>query len=179
LGAPESESPMTESTTVRFTLAQKVRGLLVAGVVAWLLSLAAMYASAHLFDFIERAVSGPPANISDLDNAVGWTLMGAVYLGLPAAFVVVLAFGFPVMSYAEKTGATSFHDAAVAGLICGAIVGAAVALLAVLTQRPDQGGALLEPLEWIKLAVDATATLATGAITGISARLASGRPKLG
>lgn len=169
---------MTEAATVRFTLAQKVRGLLVAGVVAWLVSLAAMYASAHIFDFIERETSGPMASFLQRDNAVGWTLMGAVYLGLPVAFVTVLAFGFPLMSHAEKTGATSFSNAAMAGLICGAIIGAVMALLAVLIQRPDQAAPTRQLLEWIKLAVDAAVTPLIGMLTGISARLATGRPKL-
>jgi hypothetical protein len=168
---------MTDPATVRFTLIQKVRALLVAGVVAWLLSLAAMYGSAHLFDFIQRDLAGPPPAIPELDNAIGWTLLGAVYLGLPAAFIVVLAFGFPVMRHAEKTGATTFRDAAVAGLICGAIVGAAIALGLVLVQRPDESGALMKPLEWAKIVADFLATLVTGLLTGISARLAAGRPK--
>lgn len=168
---------MTDPSTVRFTLDQKVRGLLVAGVVAWLLSLAAMYGSANLFDLAERNFAGPPS-FAGLDNATGWTLTGAVSLGLPAAYVVVLVFGFPLMRHAEKTGATGLGDAAFAGLVCGAIIGVTVALIAVLTQRPDPDGALLKPLESIKLAADAFVTLAIGVVTGVSARLAAGRPKL-
>lgn len=169
---------MADPATIRFTPAQKVRGLLAAGVVAWVLSLAAMYGSAYLFELAERNFSVAPASLADLDDAAGWTLMGAVYLGLPAAFVVVLVLGFPLMRHAEKTGGTSFHDAAIAGLVCGAVIGAAVALLAVLTQRADGTGALMKPLEWTKLAADVLATLAIGLITGITARLAAGRPKL-
>lgn len=172
---------MTESSgnsaIVRFTPIQKVRGLLVASAVAWLLSLAAMYGSAQLFALAEKTALGPEPRIGDLDNAIGWTLMGAVYLGLPAAIVVVLVFGFPVMSHAEKTGATTFRDAAISGLVAGAIIGAAVALGVVLMQRPDANGALLKPIEWAKLGVDFLATMATGLLTGVSARLASGRPK--
>ena len=162
---------MTEAASVRFTTIQKVRGLLVAGVVAWLLSLAAMYASAHLFDTVQRDLAGGRPSVAGLDDAIGWTLMGAVYLGLPAAFVVVLAFGFPLMRHAEKAGAFSFRDASIAGLIAGAIIGAAVAIGLVAMQRPDNA------VEWIKLAADFLATLLTGAITGLSARLAAGRPK--
>lgn len=172
---------MTESSgnvaIVRFTAIQKVRGLLVASVVAWLLSLAAMYGSAQLFAFAESMILGGQPRMADLDNAIGWTLMGAVYLGLPAAIVVVLVFGFPVMNHAEKTGATTFRAAAISGLVAGAIIGAAVALGVVMMQRPDASGALLNPLEWAKLGVDFLATMATGLFTGLSARLASGRPK--
>jgi len=171
-----TESP-GDTAVVRFTPIQKVRGLLVASVVAWLLSLAAMYGSAQLFALAEKAVLGSEPGIGDLDNAIGWTLMGAVYLGLPAAIVVVLVFGFPVMNHAEKTGSTTFRDAAISGLIAGAIIGAAVALGVVLMQRPDANGALLRSLEWAKLGADFLATMATGLLTGVSARLAAGRPK--
>jgi hypothetical protein len=167
---------MTDAATVRFTLIQKVRGLLVAGVVAWLLSLATMYLSAHLFDTVERDLAGGQPRIADLDNAIGWTLMGAVYLGLPAAFVTVLVFGFPLMRHSEKTGAFSFRDAAIAGIIVGAIIGAIVAIGGVALQSAGPGNAL-KPLEWIKVAADFLATLVTGAITGLSARLAAGRPR--
>jgi hypothetical protein len=168
---------MDDSAAVRFTTVQKVRGLLVASVVAWLLSLAAMFASAALFEAIEHAMAGGVPAIGELEDATGWTLMGAVYLGLPAAMVVVLAVGFPAMRHAEKTGATSIRDAALTGLIAGAIIGAAVALGVVLMQHPQADGSLLKPLEWAKLGVDFAATLATGFLTGLSARLAAGRPK--
>jgi hypothetical protein len=168
---------MDDPAAVRFTPIQKVRGLLVASVVAWLLSLAAMFASAALFEAIKHAMSDGAPVLGELEDATGWTLMGAVYLGLPAAMVVVLAVGFPAMRHAEKTGATAIRDAVVTGLIAGAIIGAAVALGVVLMQRPQADGSLLKPLEWAKLGVDFAATLATGFLTGLSARLAAGRPR--
>lgn len=168
---------MDDAAAVRFTTLQKVRGLLVASVVAWLLSLAAMFASAALFEALKQAMAGGAPAIGELEDATGWTLMGAVYLGLPAAIVVVLAVGFPAMRHAEKTGATGIRDAVVTGLIAGAIIGAAVALGVVLMQRPTEDGSLLKPLEWAKLALDLAATLATGFLTGLSARLAAGRPQ--
>jgi len=62
---------MTGPDTVRFTPVQKVRGLLVASVVAWLLSLAAMYGSSQLFGITEQALAGGQPRLSDLDNAIG------------------------------------------------------------------------------------------------------------
>lgn len=167
---------MTESSldpaTIRFTPVQKVRGLLVASVVAWLLSLAAMYGSSQFFEIIEQTMAGGQPRLAGLDNAIGWTLTGALYLGMPAALVIVLAFGFPGMSHAERTGATGFRDAAVFGVIVGAIVGVVVAIFVATTNRYD-----FPPLEWTKLGVDVILTMATGLVTGLSARLAAGRPK--
>ena len=168
---------MADPAIIRFAPVQKIRGLLAAGIVAWLFSLAAMYGSAFVFELAKNDVSIPPTPLANLGDAAGWTLMGAIRLGLPAAFIVVLVFGFPLMRHAERTGGTAFHDAAVAGLVCGAVVGVAVALLGVLTQRADETGALMKPLEWAKLAADALAALVIGLITGLTARLAAGRPK--
>ena len=145
---------MTGPATVRFTPVQKVRGLLLASVVAWLLSLAAMYRSSQLFEIIEQTMAGGEPRLAGLDSAIGWTPTGAVNLGLPAALVIVLAFGFPGMSHAERTGAASFRDAT--------------------TNRYDAA-----PLEWAKLGVDIVLTMATGLVTGLTARLAAGRPKAG
>lgn len=163
---------MTGPAPVRFTSIQKVRGLLVASVVAWLLSLAAMYGSSQAFEIVERGMAGGEPRLVPLDSAIGWTLAGALNLGLPAALVIVLAFGFPGMSHAERTGAAGFRDAAVFGVIVGAIVGVVVAIFVATTNRYNAA-----PLEWAKLGVDVLLTMVTGLATGLSARLAAGRPK--
>jgi hypothetical protein len=167
---------MTDPATVRFTTLQKLRGLLLAGVLAWALSLAEMYGSAHVFAYLDRVYLGR-LPVGDVDDAIGWTFLGAIYLGLPAAFILVLAFGFPLLRHAERTGGTSLRDAVVAGLVCGAVIGATVALLIVSTQRSDFAGAAARSTGWIKLGADFLATLLIGAAVGVSARLASGRPR--
>lgn len=180
---------------MRHSTRQKLFGLFITSLVAWLGSFCILFLVPQLEFMLTAPLLGREYSWDIHPQAMRtWVYLSAI-IGLPIAIIVTIVIGFPLWKISEESGDLSFSRAIYVGAVAGTIVGAAPLLLGQLLATYSglfEDGSYsrtwmygyklsvngrLSPLGWALAIKDVLYTILLGMVCGGVCRWVAGRPR--